>query len=94
MREFFKNFVSFCMNFRTFVTMSMNFVDLRMLALRKVYSNFFICDENSEKATHLLELRLKSDPYVENHPYMRHVQYHLTIKYPFPLGDPAKFKQT
>ena len=69
----------------SFVTMPMNFVILSIYGC-KVYSNFFSCDKNSELATHLTELRLKTDSYKGNfmwkgHRYERHVQYHLTIKY-------------
>ena len=65
MKEFFKNFEPFCMNFRNFrdhVFEVCRFEDVRSTQISSV------CDKNSEKATHLPELRLKKThiPYVGN----------------------------
>ena len=84
MTEFFKNFEPFCKNFRKFRNHVYEFCGLE--DARSIQISSFVI--NSEKGTHLQELRLKTDPYVgrefqvKSHPYERHFQYHLTIKYP------------
>ena len=82
MTEFFKNSEHFCMNFTKFHNQVYEFCrseDTRSTQLSSVV----------EEATHLSELRLKTDQNVRNfrlktHPYEQHVQYHLQMKYPRP----------
>ena len=89
MTEFFKKFEPFCMNFRKFrnhIYECCRFEDARSIQFSLLVIKIL------KKATLLPELRLKTDPYKGNfrwkaHPYERHVQYNLTIKYSPP---PAK----
>ena len=79
MTEFLKNSEPIGMNFRKFVTMSMNFADLGMQGLFKISSVVI----KLLKRYPSTRINVKTEPFM-CHPYEQHIQFHLTIKYPPP----------